>query len=382
MVRKLRVTGESVRIDERLGRLPGVFARFDGVVAAFLHGSYGTPHQTPLSDVDLAVVYRRERLPDLRELANLQGDVEDALGLEDVSVTVLNRTPLPFQFRVLTNGRLLYVADPVALADFREHVCKLYGDFEPDYRRLALDYDRALKQAYAPMVEMPPPGTAGGPADSGDQRTQDSAKAPVGPHSPAGPTGSDAAASGPAGSGNPAPADEPGRPMAGPRRDGPEGVPEAQPTRPVMNVEPPTTTLGVIDREKVRDKLDFIRRNLVHLEALARRGPAALRDDKIAEAAAVHMLQTSIEAMIDVANHVVARLGLGVPKGYREAFDLLVEAGILPAEAWATFHRIVRFRHRAVHLYDTISPEEVHAILACPMGDFDLCIGAVVRRFF
>ncbi|GAB6876933.1 type VII toxin-antitoxin system HepT family RNase toxin [Thermaerobacter litoralis] len=375
MVRKLRVTGEFLRVDERLGRLPGVFARFDGLVAAFLHGSYGTPHQTPLSDVDLAVVYRPERLPDLRELANLQGDVEDALGLEDVSVTVLNRTPLPFQLRVLTDGRVLYVADPVALADFRERVCKLYGDFEPDYRRLALDYDRALKEAYAPlkeactllkeacapMDEVPPSHSSGESQDSARARIRGRAKGedpdPGGPTTP----------------------DEPGRPAADPPRNGAEGVPE---TRPAMNGEPPTTTLGVIDREKVRDKIDFIRRNLVQLEALARRGPAALRDDKIAEAAAVHMLQTSIEAMIDVANHIVARLGLGVPKSYREAIDLLVEAGILPAEHRATFHRMVRFRNRAVHLYDTISPEEVHGILAHRLGDFDLFIGAVVRRLF
>ncbi|EKP95242.1 type VII toxin-antitoxin system HepT family RNase toxin [Thermaerobacter subterraneus] len=355
MVRKLRVTGEFVRVDERLYRLPGVFARFDGLVAAFLHGSYGTPHQTPLSDVDLAVVYRAERLPDLRELANLQGAVEDALGLEDVSVTVLNRTPLPFQFRGLTNGGLLYVADPVALADFRERVCKLYGDFDPDYRRLALDYDRALKEAYAPMYGVPPSHSSGGSQDPGRAKGE-------GPD-PGGPT----------------PTDEPGWPMAGPRRDGPERVPE---DRPAINGGSPAAPMGVIDREKVRDKLEFIRRNLVHLEALARRGPAALRDDKIAEGAAVHMLQTSIEAMIDVANHVVARLGLGVPKSYREAFDPPVEAGRLPAEHRSTFHRMVRFRNRAVHLYDTISPEEVHAILACPMGDFDLCIGAVVRRFF
>ncbi|QBS36704.1 DUF86 domain-containing protein [Thermaerobacter sp. FW80] len=369
MVRKLRVTGEFVRVDEQLGRLPGVFARFDGLVAAFLHGSYGTPHQTPLSDVDLSVVYRPERLPDLRELVNLQGAVEDALGLEDVSVTILNGTPLPFQFRVLASGRLLYVADPVALADFRERVCKLYGDFEPDYRCLALDYNRALQEAHAPlkeayaplqeacapMDEVPPSHSSGGSQDPGRAKGE-------GPD-PGGPT----------------PTDEPGRPTAGPRRDGPEGVPE---TRPAMNGEPPTTTLGVIDREKVRDKLDFIRRNLVHLAALAGRGPGALRDDKIAEAATVHMLQTSIEAMIDVANHVVGRLGLGVPKAYREAFDLLVEAGILPAEHRATFHRMVCFRNRAVHLYDTISPEEVHGILAHHLGDFDLFIGAVVRQFF
>lgn len=148
MVRKLKVTGEPIRVDDELARLQSVFARHNGLAAVFLHGSYGTPEQTPLSDVDLAVVYRPGRLPTPDEELRLIGDVEDALGIDDVSVTVLNRAPLPFQFRVLASGRLLYCADAIALADFQERVCKLYGDFGIDYERFLSEYDRALVEAY------------------------------------------------------------------------------------------------------------------------------------------------------------------------------------------------------------------------------------------
>ncbi|MBT9258271.1 MAG: nucleotidyltransferase domain-containing protein [Clostridiales bacterium] len=148
MVRKLKLTGEPIRVDAELARLPAVFARYTDLAAAFLHGSYGTSDQTPLSDVDLALVYRPGRLPTLDEELRLIGDVEDTLGIEDVSITVLNRAPLPFQFRVVANGRLLYCADAIALADFQERVCKLYGDFVIDYERFLAEYDQALLEAY------------------------------------------------------------------------------------------------------------------------------------------------------------------------------------------------------------------------------------------
>lgn len=43
---------------------------------------------------------------------------------------------------------------------------------------------------------------------------------------------------------------------------------------------------------------------------------------------------------------------------------------------------MVRFRNRAVHLYDTISPDEVYRILDRHLGDFDVFVAAIVRRFF
>ena len=49
-----RETGELIDIDDRLDAIREVLQGDTRVLAAYLFGSYGTPDQTPLSDVDLA----------------------------------------------------------------------------------------------------------------------------------------------------------------------------------------------------------------------------------------------------------------------------------------------------------------------------------------
>lgn len=83
-----------------------------------------------------------------------------------------------------------------------------------------------------------------------------------------------------------------------------------------------------------------------------------------------------------MANHIVAREGLGTPTTYQEAVDLLVEHGVLPGQKSDAFRAMVRFRNRAVHLYDEVDAEEVHAILDADLDDFEVFIRAIVARYF
>lgn len=88
----------------------------------------------------------------------------------------------------------------------------------------------------------------------------------------------------------------------------------------------------VIDRDKVRDKISFIRSNLELLRGLAKIPSENFTKRSAEFHAAVRLLQISIEAMIDISSHIVAREGLGVPKSYVEVFELLGRAGIIPSE--------------------------------------------------
>lgn len=147
-MRKLRCDGRTIDISARLGTLRARLAGVPGLVAVYLHGSYGTPFQTPLSDVDLAVVYRRGAVPTSHQELDVINSVIEALGQEDVSVTTLNRSPVVFQFRVLETGRPLLVTDETALADFVEEVLGRHGDFIVDYRNFLGEYDQALVEHY------------------------------------------------------------------------------------------------------------------------------------------------------------------------------------------------------------------------------------------
>lgn len=106
-----------------------------------------------------------------------------------------------------------------------------------------------------------------------------------------------------------------------------------------------------VQRDKLRDKLQVIEERVRRLRDLSARGREAFFADPVLQDAAIRNLQVAIEAMIDIAHHLVARLRLGTPKTYVETFERLIDAGILPQGEREVLHGMVRFRNRIVHLY-------------------------------
>lgn len=147
-MRKLHNDGRRIDIGDRLPALEEALRAVPGLAACFLFGSYGTEWQTPLSDVDLAFVFRPGSVPDLDRELHLIGVVTDALREEDVSVTDLNRASLALRFDILSKGRPLFVFDEIALADFIEETIDRHADFAVDRDRFLAEYDRALAEDY------------------------------------------------------------------------------------------------------------------------------------------------------------------------------------------------------------------------------------------
>lgn len=140
--------------------------------------------------------------------------------------------------------------------------------------------------------------------------------------------------------------------------------------------------MAAVDPDRLRPKIHHVRERLRRLRAIEERGWRAFRDDPLLQDAAVRNLQTSVEALLDMANHVVTREGLGTPASYREALDLLVDHGLLPDDRADAFRTMAGFRNRAVHLYDEIDAEEVFSIIEGDLGDFEVFIAAMVERYF
>lgn len=147
-MRKLQITGEPISIGSRMEVLYECLQETKGLVAGYLFGSYGTTEQTPLSDVDLAFVFRPDSVPSGDQEFEFRSRILQAVREDDVSITILNRAPSPFQFKVLTTGRLLYRDDPVALADFIEGVLNTHCDFAVDYAAFLQEYDATLAEHY------------------------------------------------------------------------------------------------------------------------------------------------------------------------------------------------------------------------------------------
>jgi uncharacterized protein YutE (UPF0331/DUF86 family) len=86
--------------------------------------------------------------------------------------------------------------------------------------------------------------------------------------------------------------------------------------------------------------------------------------------------------MIDIANHVIAREGLGVPRAYADSMEILIRDGVLPTDHRDSLVAMVRFRNRVVHLYDEVDAEEIWAIIDHDLGDFETFMAAIAGRYF
>ncbi len=126
----------------------------------------------------------------------------------------------------------------------------------------------------------------------------------------------------------------------------------------------------MVDPEKLRQKISFIETSLAKLEALRTISADDFKNDPYKSAGAIRLLQISIEAMIDIANHIVAQKGLGIPKTYADSFKILADNQLIEKEMLPVYIQMVRFRNRAVHLYTEVDEQEVYDIIQNHLGDF------------
>jgi uncharacterized protein YutE (UPF0331/DUF86 family) len=122
----------------------------------------------------------------------------------------------------------------------------------------------------------------------------------------------------------------------------------------------------VLDRDLVLEKVATLDRCLARL-ADARSNPALSVLD-VQDVTALN-LQRAVQAMIDLAAHVVAREGLGTPDSLGASFTLLENAGILDADLAGHMRRMTGFRNIAVHQYRKLDPAIVDGIVRDRLGE-------------
>ncbi len=126
------------------------------VAAAYVYGSMASGRSTPLSDVDVALLFAGERVDDRRRSV-----VAAAVGSEvarrmrdggsparEVEVRDLEALPLAVRGSVLTEGRLAGSADEVRRVRFEELTRRRYFDFLPVLRRDAREGLEGLRERF------------------------------------------------------------------------------------------------------------------------------------------------------------------------------------------------------------------------------------------
>jgi uncharacterized protein YutE (UPF0331/DUF86 family) len=135
----------------------------------------------------------------------------------------------------------------------------------------------------------------------------------------------------------------------------------------------------VVDESRILQKIQAITDSLSKLEELARMDRGTFLSDFRSVDSAKYNLQTSIEAMIDICNHIISRRRLRIPATNVESFEIVSETGLLPADALPVYRSMARFRNRIVHMYDEVDDSQIHEILQNRLGDIRAFVQSVVN---
>ena len=88
-----------------------------------------------------------------------------------------------------------------------------------------------------------------------------------------------------------------------------------------------------------------------------------LRTDRDKRNMVLHALLVSIQASIDIANHLIAASSSRRPETYRESFAILCDEGLIPEDLSVQLSDLAGFRNVLVHLYCRLNLDEVYGVL-------------------
>lgn len=140
-------------------------------------------------------------------------------------------------------------------------------------------------------------------------------------------------------------------------------------------------TVG-INHKRIAEKLKFIRANLKKLKELAELKKKGFLSDYRNYDTAKYNLQAAVEAMLDIAAHIISREGYTSPNTSADSFRILADEGIITEDMLLKFVKMTKFRNRIVHLYDQIDEEYIYRIINNNLSDIESFIDLIVNRYF
>jgi uncharacterized protein YutE (UPF0331/DUF86 family) len=134
----------------------------------------------------------------------------------------------------------------------------------------------------------------------------------------------------------------------------------------------------VTDAELVAKKLAEVETYVRELRTLARLD--RLLTDLKEQRFVCHTLQLAVQAVLDVASHIVSDERLGEPANLRELFVLLAQAGWIERELVPSLQKMAGFRNLLVHEYGRIDLGIVRDVVEHRLEDLEAFVAAVRPR--
>jgi uncharacterized protein YutE (UPF0331/DUF86 family) len=127
----------------------------------------------------------------------------------------------------------------------------------------------------------------------------------------------------------------------------------------------------VVDRELLQRKAAQLEQYLAELATWRGLTLEGYLADWKTQRAIERCLHLAIETCVDLAEHVVADRHLRVPSSYAETFEILRDAGLVPAALAERLVRMARFRNLLVHDYARIDPARLLEVVRDHPSDLE-----------
>lgn len=136
-------------------------------------------------------------------------------------------------------------------------------------------------------------------------------------------------------------------------------------------------TAGRVNRAVVADRVALIRRLLDETGMLPLDDLGDFTRDPRMVAAGESYLRRGLEALLDIARHVLARGFARGPSEYSEVARQLGDVGVVSHEQSERLVLMARYRNRLVHGYDEVTARELYELLARRLDDIEEMVTAV-----
>ena len=119
----------------------------------------------------------------------------------------------------------------------------------------------------------------------------------------------------------------------------------------------------MFDQEGIIDHILELEQAIIDWERYQKISLDELKKDRDKKNMVLHVLLISIQTTIDIANHLIATNKLNRPSTYRECFEILSNANIIPADLGNQMADLAGFRNFLVHIYWRLNLDEVYKTL-------------------
>ena len=97
----------------------------------YLFGSKARGRETPLSDIDIAILLENEKEINLKKLIlDLIFEFYHAFNSDKIDLLILNKAGLDIQYTVVFEGKILYQLNEDVRCNYETRVISLYFDFQ------------------------------------------------------------------------------------------------------------------------------------------------------------------------------------------------------------------------------------------------------------